>query len=264
MTTCPPETSTSLLAKPTRFPRTTAWYVASKPATPTIAEITVSTSSAIETSTRATSPDNNSGHSARGRCKSVSLLDRRSKSAEVASTAAWGRNSAIWEASNAALCPATRAYTRYRWRLRRTTSRVLVPMDPVDPRMVSVFIACGRSHEAPCVMISRGNKPQFQPFQTFSGGGLGAASAAGRSPSSPSRISHPKVPLRPTGPSATAKPTPMAAGRHVVIRFGCHSEAPARGPCTKGLAPSSLIPSVTPLPLNQLAAPHAAVCGSSL
>src|SRR5581483_5943600 len=141
MTNWPPDTRTSLFASPTRFPHRTAWYVASSPVTPTMAEITVSTSLAVAVWTRAGFPQANSGHSARGRPAAVRLSDRRASPSDVATTATFGRNSRIWDASRSTLLPATSAYTWYRWRLRRTTSRVLVPIDPVEPRMVRVFIA---------------------------------------------------------------------------------------------------------------------------
>src|SRR5580704_15209942 len=52
------------------------------------------------------------------------------------------------------LRPAARPYTRYSWGLCRTTSRVLVPIDPVDPKTVMVFIT-GQSRPSATAIISR-------------------------------------------------------------------------------------------------------------
>src|SRR5581483_5672445 len=81
------------------------------------------------------------GHSFFGKPRSVNLVERRATPSKVATTATVGENSAIWEASASTFWPAANPYTWYAWRLRRTTSKVLVPIDPVEPKTVSVFIA---------------------------------------------------------------------------------------------------------------------------
>src|ERR1035441_3300901 len=105
-----------------------------------MAEITVSTSAARTASTRAAPPHASSGQAVRGRPDRVRHSVRRVNPSEVATTANLGRNSRIWVVRSSMFWPATREYTSYRWWLRRTTSRVLVPMEPVDPRTAIILI----------------------------------------------------------------------------------------------------------------------------
>src|ERR1039458_1995900 len=105
-----------------------------------MAEITVSTSVARTAFRRAASPHPSSGHSVRARLDAARHSVRRTSPSAVATTASLGRNSRIWAVRASMLWPATSEYTSYGWRLRRTTSRVLVPIEPVDPRTTIVFI----------------------------------------------------------------------------------------------------------------------------
>src|ERR1019366_5197983 len=80
---------------------------------------------------------------------------RRVNPSEVATTASLGRNSRIWAVRVSTFWPATREYTSYRWWLRRTTSSVLVPMEPVDPRtaiiLIGAFVILPRGSQKPAV-----------------------------------------------------------------------------------------------------------------
>src|ERR1035438_10887086 len=116
-----------------------------------MAEITVSTSAARTAATRAAPPHPSSGQSVRGRPDRVRHSVRRVNPSDVATTANLGRNSRIWVVRSSMFWPATREYTSYRWWLRRTTSRVLVPMEPVDPRTAIILIG------AP-VILPRGSR----------------------------------------------------------------------------------------------------------
>src|ERR1035441_98598 len=105
-----------------------------------MAEITVSTSVARTASTRAASPHPSSGHSVRARLDAARHSVRRTSPSALATTASLGRNSRIWAVRASMLWPATSEYTSYRWRLRRTPSRGLVAIEPVDPSAAIVFI----------------------------------------------------------------------------------------------------------------------------
>ena len=104
-----------------------------------MADMTKSTRGSVAASTRAREPKHNSGHSPRANPELSSLFVRRSRAASVAVTTQGGRNRAICWARTSTFCPATRAWMQYFSGCRPTTSRVLTPMDPVEPRMVSVF-----------------------------------------------------------------------------------------------------------------------------
>ena len=61
-----------------------------------------------------------------------------------------GRHSTICRASSSAFCPATRANT-WNWSdRRRTTSKVLTPMDPVDPRRAILVTSSDHITGVPC------------------------------------------------------------------------------------------------------------------
>src|ERR1017187_3744890 len=128
-----------------------------------MAEITVSPAAPRTAATRAAPPHPSSGHSVRGRPDRVRHSVRRVNPSAVATTASLGRNSRIWAVRVSMFWPATKEYTSYRWWLRRTTSRVLVPMEPADPRTAIILIGasvilprgCGEPAVTKCTVFHR-------------------------------------------------------------------------------------------------------------
>ncbi|CRZ50780.1 Uncharacterised protein [Vibrio cholerae] len=133
---CPDMTNASLLASNTRLPAFTAAMVGNKPAAPTMAAITVSTSSSAATWHIASSPYSTSVAIAWFLSKPCN-----SDAADaVAITAYFGRH--CWHSWYilATLTPATNATMENCCGFWAITLRVLAPIEPVAPKMVSLRI----------------------------------------------------------------------------------------------------------------------------
>ena len=133
----PATTRASLLASSRRLPARAAARVGSRPAAPTMAAMTISTSGRAATWARASGPASTSGAPA----MSASRPRRRSAAPTSARTARAGRWRRHCSARRSASWLAVRATTRYSSGWRPTTSRVLMPMEPVAPRTQIPFIA---------------------------------------------------------------------------------------------------------------------------
>lgn len=143
----PAITSDSLFANATRFPESTAAHVAGSPAAPTIAQTTVVISGARIRPSKLSKP----------RCHAVllcplSAADGAGTSAEEQpKTAHAGRNSDTCRHSRSTLRCAAIPTIRRRSECCRTTSRQLVPIDPVEPRTAMVEnrdkVKCFRTNE---------------------------------------------------------------------------------------------------------------------
>src|SRR6266481_6708706 len=101
-----------------------------------MAEITTSTSGAVAIAISARGPQVRSGHSDFGRALSASLCASKFRPSSEGRATTRGRNSRICAATSSTLRPAASAYTWYRWLFCLTTSRVLLPIEPVEPRTV--------------------------------------------------------------------------------------------------------------------------------
>ena len=132
VTSRPPMTSDSLLASARVVPRASVAIVGRRPAAPVIAFSTTPQSIAAS-SVEASGPTRSSG-------QSVPSSSRSASAAELVGTATIsGENSPICWASSSILLPAAdRALMTNLSRFRETTSRVWVPMDPVEPRRTTV------------------------------------------------------------------------------------------------------------------------------
>ena len=131
----PAITKASLLASSTVLPARAAASVDCKPAAPTIAAITTSVSACAATSDSALSPS-------RTLVSQPAAFKRaRSTSARVASAnaAKWGRNFWHCKASSSTRDDADSANTWKRSGCRAITSNVLTPMEPVEPRIVTLL-----------------------------------------------------------------------------------------------------------------------------
>jgi hypothetical protein len=127
MSSAPPTTMDSLLARATRRPARTASRVGPNPLMPVMAETTISAPSA-----RATSPAPSGPETIRGRrppSRARSLAASRLSPTETSP----GLYVSTWAARRRRLDPAARATTRKRPSRRSTTSRAEVPIEPVEP-----------------------------------------------------------------------------------------------------------------------------------
>ena len=117
-------TSVSLFASATRFPFSSAASVASRPAAPTIALSTMSTSSRVAAATSASVP--------LCHASSASALDSTIPTNE-------GENLRACSLRRALLLLAVSAATRKRLRCLSSTRSAVVPMEPVEPRTATPF-----------------------------------------------------------------------------------------------------------------------------
>src|SRR3954470_15725324 len=97
-------------------------------------------SSSVAAATRACAPNCISGHSRVRKELALRNSVRLIRLSESATTTSFGRNSRIWELRSSTFLPATREKMENSSGRCRTTSSVLVPMDPVDPNRVMFVI----------------------------------------------------------------------------------------------------------------------------
>ncbi len=124
MTSGPPITSDSLFASASRFPTFNASNVGSRPAAPTSALTTISTSGCVAAASTASQP-------AAKRVPGDGTARENSPSARTANS---GRCSRTCSSSASALRWAVSATTRKRSGNALMTSSVVLPIDPVEPR----------------------------------------------------------------------------------------------------------------------------------
>ena len=137
MTSSPPTTRDSLLARASVFPLWSAASVGPSPDEPTSAFSTMSASASDARRSAASGPTTKSTPRIEPRCVRTS-----SAAASSAIPTTGGRNSRIWPARSSWFVPAAdKPMTLNRSGLRRTTSSAWVPTEPVDPRMVTLRIA---------------------------------------------------------------------------------------------------------------------------
>ncbi len=135
MISFPAITRVSLFASATCLPLVMAFKVGTRPAAPTIADTTMSASSAVAMVSGPSRPWIISGFCFPG---SIFLKSRARASL---STETWrGLNSRICFLRRSRFVPAARAQTEKRSGKRRITSRVLTPIEPVEPRSDMCFI----------------------------------------------------------------------------------------------------------------------------
>ena len=127
----PAITSASFVARAISLPAFTAAYVGARPGEPTIAETTMSTPSRTAASTSPSSPETTfrSGNSFRS-----SLADPSSNTAATS-----GLKAFICSASSLILLPTASALTLNLSGWFEITSRVFLPIEPVEPKIESVF-----------------------------------------------------------------------------------------------------------------------------
>src|SRR3954452_15235607 len=136
MTSSPPTTSDSLLARATVLPAWSAASVGPSPALPTSALTTKSPSVSRASCSAAFGPTMNSTPLSWPRC---AWMSRAASSSAIATCG--GRNSRICPTNSSWFMPAAdRPTTLNRSGLRRTTSSAWVPIDPVAPRMPSCLM----------------------------------------------------------------------------------------------------------------------------
>ena len=131
MNSAPPTTRASLLASIRRLPARAAARQGGRPAAPTMAAITASTSGCDAISHRASAPTSTAVALPASRnlaCSSCACTDS-------GSTANLGFQARHWASNSSTRWCAVRANTSKRSGCRERTSSVLVPMDPVEPRM---------------------------------------------------------------------------------------------------------------------------------
>ena len=141
----PAITNASLLASNTVLPARAAASDEGRPAAPTIEAITTSVSTCAATSESAVSPAST--------CVLQPAFSSRSRNASACTTpgnaAKRGRNFSHCKASSSIREHADNANTRKRSGCRAITSSVLTPMEPVEPRIVTLRRLIGsRSHAA--------------------------------------------------------------------------------------------------------------------
>ncbi len=137
----PAQTSDSLLASSTRLPARAAARVGLRPAAPTMAAMTCPAPGCAATASRPSSP----ARTRVGRLRRLTSPSSRCAASGEASATTSGRNSMHCSSSRPSLRSAASATTRKRSGWRRTTSRVLSPIDPVDPRIDRPFTKRPRS-----------------------------------------------------------------------------------------------------------------------
>jgi hypothetical protein len=133
MNRSPPTTSASLLASSSRLPARAAARQGARPAAPTMAAMTASTSSCDAIFSRASSP-------VRTTVSSEFCLSFSASSAAcgaLAMTAKRGENCAHCASSSSTLVAAESANTSKRSGWREMTSSVLTPTEPVEPSTVT-------------------------------------------------------------------------------------------------------------------------------
>src|SRR6185369_14162687 len=143
---CPAVTRVSLFARAISFPAFIAAAVGTNPAAPTMAATTMSVSVRVAAATRPSTPDIISVPEPDG-----SMDFSLPASSSFRTTASLGENLAICFANRSRFAPAVRASTVNLSGWAATMSRVLVPVEPVEPSMVSLFIGVS-------VKESAGNK----------------------------------------------------------------------------------------------------------
>ncbi len=132
ITNPPAITRTSLFARAMSLPALIAARVGIRPDAPTSAETTMSAPSQAATSSRPSSPQQ-----ALGVYDSPFFISFISHSSERDITS--GRNSSACLTNNSLFLPAAMAVTRNLSGYRLMISRVLRPMEPVEPRIASLF-----------------------------------------------------------------------------------------------------------------------------
>ena len=137
--TSPPTTSASLFARSSRLPASAAARHGARPAAPTIAAMTISTDSCDAIISRA-SLDHKTVESS----PFILIFSARMRPCgSLAMTTYRGLNCATCASMSSTWVDALSANTSYRSGCLATTSRVLVPMEPVDPRTVTrCFMTC--------------------------------------------------------------------------------------------------------------------------
>src|SRR5208282_5079800 len=131
----PAMTSTSLLANAMSLPALIAASVGRKPIAPTSADITSSASGCVATAIAPSSPCTTFT-----RCAPTRVASSRASSGVATDTSSgWKRFTC--SVSRSRLRPAAIAATRKRSLKRPTTSSVVTPTDPVEPRIEIAFIA---------------------------------------------------------------------------------------------------------------------------
>ena len=139
VTSSPAMTSTSLLARATRFPDSMAAITASSPAVPDDAHNTMSASGWVATPTRPSA----AGEHGAGERRTAAR--NRSAASAVARATTAGRYRCACSASRSALSPAASPTTCRRSGCASTTDSALRPIEPVDPRIARRFrcrLAC--------------------------------------------------------------------------------------------------------------------------
>ncbi len=140
--TSPPSTKASLLASKRRFPARAAPIQGANPAAPTMAAITASTFSCEATMVSASAPHNTRVLRPRSRHRCCS----RSPWSALAMIPNSGLNLTHCATIRSTWVAAVKAKTSKRCGCRPITSSVLVPTDPVDPRIATrslgAFIGC--------------------------------------------------------------------------------------------------------------------------
>ena len=152
ITSSPASTSDSLLASPTGLPASTAAAVERSPAPPEMAASTKSASESVATATAPASPWRISGASRPSISRSVPAA--AASETETRS----GRTARTCSASRSTLRPAASPTTAKRPGWRAATSRAWTPIEPVEPRMESRFIARATSRRPPPREPRRGRR----------------------------------------------------------------------------------------------------------